>query len=174
MINIFFAMTIASLNQLEPEKFLTLLGGIYEHSAWVAEKAVAKRPFESRSQLIEIFRAIVDASDDEQKRTLLKAHPDLAGKLAADNQLTPESKNEQAGLGLERLPLETFKRLSALNKAYRSKFGIPFIVCVRLVADVEELLAIFEKRLELSPPEEFETALNEVHKIAELRLRDLF
>ncbi|GHC50168.1 2-oxo-4-hydroxy-4-carboxy-5-ureidoimidazoline decarboxylase [Roseibacillus persicicus] len=167
-------MTIASLNQLEREKFLDLLGGIYEHSAWVALEALEKRPFERPSQLAKVFRSIVDASTAEQKRTLLLAHPDLAGKLAVEDKLTAESRNEQAGLGLDRLPQATFERLSALNEAYRSKFGIPFIVCVRLVADVDELLAIFERRLELSPEEEFETALQEVHKIAELRLADLF
>lgn len=165
-------MTINTLNEIEPEKFVHLLGGVYEHSPWVAQAALHDRPFENLESLLNTLREVVNSATDEQKRTLLLAHPDLAGKLAVVGKLTTQSASEQCRLGLDRLPETAFQQFTTLNKNYRNKFGIPFIICVRNVPDVEHLLATFRKRLELPKEDEFTTALNEVHNIAELRTRD--
>lgn len=167
-------MTIAAANALRPEKFVDLLGGIYEHSPWVAEKALPNIPFLSVEQLIATLRKIVSDAPREAQRTLLLAHPDLAGRLARGGELTAHSRQEQAGLGLDRLGGDHFEELTSLNAQYRETFGIPFIICVRRLETVEDLLAEFRKRIRLGSSEEFTTALEETHRIAEFRTRDLF
>lgn len=166
-------MTITTLNEIEPEKFVRLLEGIYEHSPWVAQAVLPERPFENIEALLSALRRVVDESTEEQKKTLLLAHPDLAGKLAAEGKLTTQSEREQCSLGLNCLPERTLQQLTNLNKNYREKFGIPFIICVRDVPDVRHLLSTFRRRLSLPKEEEFATALAEVHQIAILRTRDL-
>ena len=108
----------------------------------------------------------------DQQRALLLAHPDLAGKLAAAKELTPESTIEQASAGLDRLTSDERARFTALNEAYKARFGIPFIIAVKGLTK-DEIVAAFEERLKSTPEQDFLTALVQVEKIALLRLRDL-
>jgi OHCU decarboxylase len=116
--------------------------------------------------------AIVHASPHDRQRTLLRAHPDLAGKLAAAEVLTPESTDEQSSAGLDRLTSDERARFTALNEAYKARFGIPFILAVKGLGK-DEIVASFEQRLTSTPEQEFETALRQVEKITRLRLREL-
>jgi OHCU decarboxylase len=113
----------------------------------------------------------VDAAGHDEKLALLRAHPDLAGKLAV-GELTAASASEQAGAGLDRCTPEEFDRLQDLNARYKAKFGFPFIMAVK-GRRRGEIIAAFGRRIENSPETEFETALAEVHRIALLRLMDM-
>jgi OHCU decarboxylase len=108
----------------------------------------------------------------EERLGVLQAHPDLAGKLAAARRLTEESTQEQASAGLDALSDSERERFTALNTAYTSKFGFPFIIAVRDNTKAT-ILAAFETRLANDRDSEFETACAQVERIAELRLRDL-
>lgn len=108
----------------------------------------------------------------ENQLELLRAHPDLAGKAAVAGELTLESGREQASAGLDRLTPEEFEFFTRVNRAYREKFGIPMIFCVREHTK-ESILENAGERLENTPEEEVNTALSEVSKIADLRLQDL-
>jgi 2-oxo-4-hydroxy-4-carboxy-5-ureidoimidazoline decarboxylase len=152
--------------------FVASLGGIYEHSPWVAEQAASERPFASREQLADRMRAAVVNAGDSAKLALIRAHPDLAGKLARAGALSAESTREQAGLGLDRLSDAEFERFSDLNTRYRERFGFPFVICVRLT-DRPGILAAFERRLEHDAAAEMAEALLQIHHIARLRLGDL-
>ena len=110
--------------------------------------------------------------DDKQKRALVDAHPDLAGKLALANALTPESRREQKSAGLDRLTPEELKRFSDANAAYRARFGVPFILAVKGKTKAE-ILAAFEARLKHDPAAEFKTALAEIDRIAALRIAEI-
>ena len=162
-------MTLDDVNMLPPKAFVETLGGIYEHSPWVASAAAERRPFSALSDLGGHMKASVDEASKVQKLALLRAHPELAGKAAVDGTLTHASKEEQASAGLDRMLPDEFAALTQMNSDYRAKFGFPFIICVRLT-NKAGILAALERRLKNTVEEEFETALGEVHKIAQLRL----
>ena len=152
--------------------FMSEFGGIYEHSPWVAE-ALLTDGVGPRDRSVPHFAArmaaIVDAAGSERQLALLRAHPELAGKLAVAGALTAESSAEQTGAGLDRCSPEDFARFTALNERYGRQFGHPFIIAVRGL-DRAAILAAFATRVENDPATEFANALAEVHKIARLRL----
>ena len=164
---------IEAANSLPRDEFIDHFGGIYEHSPWVASRAYEKRPFPSAAMLADAMRDAVDAAIDDEKMALIQAHPDLAGKLARAGALTADSTREQAGLGLDRLSDALYERISALNTAYRERFGFPFILCARLNT-LESMLESFETRLSHDRETEILEALRQIHWIARLRLGDKF
>lgn len=157
---------------MNKEQFVETFGGIYEHSAWVAERAF------DRNNGIEInhdalFAALsveVDSSGDEAQLALLRAHPDLAGKLAVSGELTAESTAEQASAGIDQCSEEEFERFQVLNATYVEKFAFPFIMAVK-GSDRHQILAAFELRVNNDKETEFNTALEQVHRIAQLRIQ---
>lgn len=165
-------LSIQVLNAMEKDEFTGRLGGIYEHSAWVAQQAWEQRPFQDSTALAAAMRLAVETATDAEKLALIRAHPDLAGKLARAGALTESSAREQAGLGLDRLGDDEYEHFTRLNDSYRERFGFPFVICVRLT-DKAGILATFESRLENTMPAEIAEALRQIHHIARLRLADL-
>jgi OHCU decarboxylase len=152
--------------------FVARFGGVFEHSAWIAERAFDRAAPPSRldadwlhAVLSQEFRA---ATDDE-RLAVLRAHPDLAGRLAIAGDLTEDSRQEQAGAGLDRLTEVEFARFTDLNTRYHARFGFPFIIAVKGLTK-QEILHAFENRIHHTRPEEFAAACHEVEKIARLRL----
>jgi 2-oxo-4-hydroxy-4-carboxy-5-ureidoimidazoline decarboxylase len=162
-------VTLAELNAMDQRIFAAALGDIFEHSPWVAEFAAAARPFPSLNALYQAMTNTVRRAGYDRQNALIARHPDLAGKAARDGTITIDSKVEQASAGLDRLSEEEFERFHRLNNAYRTKFGIPFIVCVRRHGK-ESILRQFERRLANESAVERGTALNEIFRIAALRL----
>jgi len=163
------ALTLDQLNAAEASEFATLLGGIYEHSPWVAQAAAAQRPFSTLAALHEAMMQAMRDADEGTKLRLIKAHPDLAGKAARAGALTADSQGEQASAGLDRLNEEEYANFHRLNQAYGGKFGFPFIVCVRRHTK-DSVFRQFETRLGHDLAREFDTALGEIFRIAALRL----
>jgi OHCU decarboxylase len=100
---------------------------------------------------------------------VLRAHPDLAGKLASAKRLTAESTAEQASAGLDALTDDERAAFTRLNIAYVQTHGFPFIIAVR-DHDKAGILAAFERRLAQDTETEFAEACAQVERIAELRL----
>jgi len=165
-------ISVGEANRLDEEEFVAAFGAVFEDSPRLARRAAGARPFESFGDLSRAFRAAMYAAPRGEQLDLMRAHPDLAGKAAVAGELTEESAGEQASAGLDRLSLQEYEAFTAMNAAYREKFGMPMIVCVR-EHDKESILKNARDRLKNSPEEEFETALREISKIADLRLRDL-
>jgi 2-oxo-4-hydroxy-4-carboxy-5-ureidoimidazoline decarboxylase len=165
-------LTVDALNAMPKAEFVACLGGIYEHSPWVAEQTAGERPFSGKEHLADRMRAVVEMASESTKLALIRAHPDLADKLARAGALSAESTREQAGLGLDRLSDAEFERFSDLNRRYRERFGFPFVICVRMT-DKPGILAAFERRLEHDAAAEMAEALRQIHHIARLRLEDL-
>jgi 2-oxo-4-hydroxy-4-carboxy-5-ureidoimidazoline decarboxylase len=160
---------------LDKASFVALHGRVYEHSPWIAEavwNAGLSKSHDSVEGLHTALAEIVDRAAREQQLALLNAHPDLAGRLALRGELTSESTSEQASAGLDKCTPDEFQRFTALNDAYKGKFAFPFIMAVKGRTRAE-ILHAFERRIHNDPETEFRTALNEVHKIALLRLREL-
>ncbi|MEM9079260.1 MAG: 2-oxo-4-hydroxy-4-carboxy-5-ureidoimidazoline decarboxylase [Verrucomicrobiota bacterium] len=166
-------LTITALNQLEPQAFTETLSGIYESSPWVPQKTFSKAPFEDLSKLAQALQDTVMQASRQNKLELIQAHPDLGGKLGRKTELTPESQREQSRLALDALNDSEFEEFHHLNQTYREKFGFPFIICVGLVSDRQEILTAFRRRIALTPDEEFNEALTQIHHIALLRLKAL-
>lgn len=164
--------TLAELNSADCTAFTAALGHVFEHSRWVAEETWARRPFRDMAHLQTELCATVRTASHDRQMALIRAHPDLAGRLAQKNQLTPASTREQAGAGLNQLPPEELARFQKLNGQYRARFGFPFIICARL-NDRAAILQAMQARVQNTPPVEVATALREIEKIAELRLKDL-
>lgn len=164
------------LTDISAAQFLNRFGGLYEHSPWVAEAVWPKLESQPNIELAEFarrLRAVVDDASQDQKLTLLRAHPELAGKAAIDGELTAESTDEQSRARLDLCTPEEFQTFQRLNSAYNKKFKFPFIMAVRN-STREEILTAFEARLDNSPEQEFDTALEQVHQIALLRLQASF
>ncbi len=166
-------LTLDAINRAPLVDFVAALGGIFEHSPWVAERAAAKRPFGSVGALLDAMIAAVQSAAKDEKAALLRAHPDLAGKAARAGTLTRDSSAEQASAGLDQLSEREYERFQTFNANYQTKHGIPFIICVRRHTK-DSILRQFETRLDNSPAQEFETALAEVFRIAALRLDQKF
>jgi len=164
--------SLAELNALPAEDFVEGVGAIFEHSPWIAREAAERRPVKSADGLLEIVQQIVENSPPEKILELIRSHPDLAGRIAQQGQLTTESKTEQAAAGLTQIDSAMRRRIGELNAAYRERFGFPFVICARL-HNVSTILDAMEWRLENSRGEEVSTALAEIFKIARLRLLDL-
>lgn len=163
--------TVTDLNSLDRAAFTAALGHLFEHSPWVADETWPKRPFRDAAHLHAELCATMRGAARERQLALIQAHPDLAGRLAQQNQLTAESTREQASAGLNRLSAEELARFQARNNAYRARFGFPFIICARLNAR-DAILAAMETRSGNTTEAEFRTALGEIEKIARLRLDD--
>jgi OHCU decarboxylase len=166
------SLTISQINGLEKGSFVRLVGPVFEHSPWIAEETWPQKPFVSLEKLHHCLCETVTASGEEKKLALIQAHPDLVGRLALAGQLTKESTNEQASAGLDKLSPEEVTLFNRQNTAYKERFGFPFIICARLNKK-EAILRGFESRLKNSREQEIKTALEEIFKIAELRLQDL-
>ena len=154
--------------------FVERFGGVYEHSPWIAGAAYdAGLPadVDTAAGLARALAAAAKNGSDEQKRALILAHPDLAGRLALAKTLTAESAEEQAGAGLDRLRLEEIAKFTSLNEAYRARFGFPFIMAVK-GRSKGDILADFESRLTNDADAEIRRALAEIDEIAALRLKD--
>jgi 2-oxo-4-hydroxy-4-carboxy-5-ureidoimidazoline decarboxylase len=166
------SITIEQLNDSNAKRFVELLGGIFEHSPWVAERVYDKRPFASRVDLHRRMVAAVHEASQRQRRELLCQHPELAGKEADANSLTDASKREQAGAGLNQCSAAELARIKHFNQAYSAKHGFPFIIAVTGL-DKLQIIAAMEQRLDNQAESEFTTAIREVEKIAMIRLNAL-
>ncbi len=160
---------------LDLQTFLRLYGGIYEHSAWIAEGAFAQKAGKNLDTVTGLHGAMkttLSASDEGANMKLICAHPDLAGKLAIKEELTAESKSEQQGAGLDRCTTDEFKEFQTLNSSYKAKFGFPFIIAVKGL-DRHDILSGFRARINNDRETEFNTAIQQINRIAHFRLCDL-
>jgi len=163
-----YRYTLEEINAMSITDFVKQLGGIFEHSPWVAEEAYKQIPFHSIEHLHSTMMQTVLSADRSRMEGLLKAHPDLATRL----QVTPLSASEQQGAGLDRLTTEEFNLLNDLNRKYTDKFQFPFILAVR-GKNKDDIINAIEARVERSPQEEWVQAFSEIGLITKFRLSDL-
>ncbi len=158
--------------EMDRSTFVYRFGGVYEHSPWVAEMtfdAGLDARADTAEGLSSLMAPILDHADYDARLGVLRAHPDLAGKLAVRGALTADSTAEQAGAGLDRCTPAEFDSFRALNDAYTSRFGFPFILAVKGY-DRAGILDVFRSRVDNPVDEEFAEAIRQVHRIARFRL----
>ena len=171
-------ITLDQLNQAPLAEATQMLDGLYEHSPWIAEQALAQRPFASLAALKHAMVTVLAQAGVDAQLALIRAHPELAGKAMVSQSLTAESTHEQTKAGLTNCTPEEFAHIQRLNTNYNAKFGFPFILAVRGPRGTglakREIIATFERRL--GNPVDFERAecLRNIHRIAEIRLNDKF
>ncbi|MEO5671644.1 MAG: 2-oxo-4-hydroxy-4-carboxy-5-ureidoimidazoline decarboxylase [Ramlibacter sp.] len=172
------ALTLQQINGATPEDAARLLDGLYEHSPWIAEAALAHRPFKSLAQLKHAMARIVAEAGHEKQLALIRAHPELAGKAMVSGSLTAESTNEQGKAGLTDCTPDEFAKIQQLNADYNARFGFPFILAVRGPRGTglsrREIIDTFARRLDNPADFELTECLRNIHRIVELRLNDKF
>jgi OHCU decarboxylase len=165
-------ITLEQLNTSAPADWVTALGGIFEHSPWVAQRALGARPYQSRLQLLDAMRAVVDHATLAEQLALILAHPKLGLRGRAAAELTPASAREQRRAGLAACTPAQLARLEQLNALYMEKSGFPFILAVR-GHDPASIIANLERRIANDSELERRTALSQIGTIAAYRLADL-
>jgi OHCU decarboxylase len=164
---------LGRLNAMPQAEFRAALGEVFEHSPWVAERAWWRRPFASVDALHAAMVAAVRAAGPEEQLALVRAHPELAGREAADGTLTADSTSEQGRLGFTALTRAELERVARANAAYREKFGFPCIVALRLHATRESVIAEMERRAGNDRAAELAAALDQIRHITRGRLDKL-
>ena len=163
---------LAQLNAAPRAEFVRHLGAIYEHSPWVAERVWPQRPFAEVDSLHRAMCTAVAQADAAAQLTLIRAHPQLAGKAAVRGELTDASTREQRGAGLDQCSPAEFADITRLNDAYQEKFGFPFIIAVRGHTRLS-IIEAMATRLAKTPDTEFGEALRQIERIAAFRLADM-
>ena len=163
------SLTLAQLNASSQAEFVAALGGLFEHSPWIAEAAWNARPFWDAADLHAKMAAVMNAAPFTQTLALLRAHPELAGKAMVSKSLTADSTNEQTRSGLTQCTPEEFARLTELNTAYNRKFGWPFILAVKHL-DRATIIRTFAERLDNDAAAEFSNNLKNIETITRWRL----
>jgi 2-oxo-4-hydroxy-4-carboxy-5-ureidoimidazoline decarboxylase len=160
-------ISLSDVNAMTAERFVAAFGDVAEHAPWVAAEAATQRPFASREAMIEAFAGAARRAREDAQLALLRAHPDLATKAV----LTEDSSREQKGAGLDTLDPAELRRFTALNNAYKARFGFPFIFAVK-GATKHQILASFEERVGNGKDAEFAMALAQVCRIFRFRIED--
>lgn len=163
---------IEAINQYPPEEYVAHLEPLYEYSPWIVERSLKARPFASLPSMQAIFEGIIFSATEEEKKDLLKSHPDLAAKIEQISELTDFSKAEQTRAGFASLAPETLEALRATLVAYRTRFDHPFILCVSDY-DASEALPILKARINNDPETETTICLAQVTRIGWHRLQQL-
>jgi 2-oxo-4-hydroxy-4-carboxy-5-ureidoimidazoline decarboxylase len=166
------AVTLEQLNRADKAAFVTALGEVYENSPWVAARAFEARPFATVADLVKAMSAAVAAASRDERLELIRSHPDLVGRAARLGDLTEASRAEQGTLGLNRLSDEEYARFEKLDEVYSSKFGFPFVICVRRQSR-DAILDALERRAGNTADVEIATALAEIDLIARLRIAQI-
>lgn len=164
---------LADINAADENRLIELLGGVFEHSPWVAQRAVAARPFASVSDVHRAMVGAVAAASRDEQLALIRAHPELAGGEATAGTMTVDSTSEQGRLGLTALPRAEFARITEVNRAYREKFGFPCIVALKLHQTRNTVLAEMQRRLANDRDSEIANALAQIGHITSARLDQL-
>ena len=163
------AVTLNALNAADMLEFVRMVGHVFEHAPWVAERAARLRPFATVEALHAAMFAQIAEAPVETKLAAIANHPELAGKEVQTGAMTADSVSEQGSAGLDRLTPAEFERFQKLNRAYRERFGFPFMICVRHHTRAS-ILSEFERRLAGTREEEIETALKQIFAITRLRI----
>ena len=164
--------SLSDLNACSKADFVAALANIFEYSPWIAEHAASARPFAGVISLFDAMKVAVDRAPPELRIALIKAHPDLANKTQRAAGLTAESSAEQDSVGLDRLSNAEYEAFERVNDAYRAKFGFPYIVCVRRHTK-DSILRDFERRLPNDARTEIQNSIEEICRIAALRVDQL-
>ena len=159
---------------MDQEKFIKHYGSLYENSPHIALAIYESHRLDTLSplEILSLMKDYINKMDHETKMNLILEHPELGIKKGQQNKITAYSKKEQSRAGLDSLSGSEYNLLSRLNKDYMNKFKFPFIIAVSGL-NKEEVFGNIQVRLQNTIEKEFKTALEEIHKIAEIRLNSL-
>jgi N-carbamoyl-L-amino-acid hydrolase len=165
------------LNRASPAEAELMLDGLYEHTPWIAARAVQARPFRSLAQLKHAMAEVLAEAGVDAQLALIRAHPELAGKAMVAGTLTAESTGEQTRAGLTACTPEELARIQQLN-ATTTPASASLHPGVRgprgSGLSKQQIIDTFARRLAGHPDFERAEALRNIHRIAEIRLNDKF
>jgi 2-oxo-4-hydroxy-4-carboxy-5-ureidoimidazoline decarboxylase len=144
---------LRTINAMSMQEFSESLGAVYESSRWVAERASTAQPFDSVESQGSGFKSVEERASEEEQ-----------------GALTKQSRGGQSWLALDRSDEMRFAVFVFSNRAYRQRFGFPFILCVGRCRDQQQVLAAFQQRLKYRPEQEWRAVFDEIHWVVWLRL----
>ncbi|XP_029004538.1 2-oxo-4-hydroxy-4-carboxy-5-ureidoimidazoline decarboxylase [Betta splendens] len=165
-------MDINTVNSLPYEDFVDVFGNVVEKCPLITAAVWSRRPFGNLADLEAAISEFIDALPESGKEGILRCHPDLAGRDLRGGTLTRESREEQAGAGLDALDAAEASRVAQLNDAYKRRFGFPFVICARM-NDKGRILQQLSQRCLNEAAAERTRGIEEVKKICNLRLKGL-
>ncbi|XP_070784463.1 2-oxo-4-hydroxy-4-carboxy-5-ureidoimidazoline decarboxylase [Enoplosus armatus] len=165
-------MDFAAVNALPYEDFVNIFGNVVEKCSIITAAVWSRRPFVSLTALEAAISEFIDALPESGKEGILRCHPDLAGRDLQSGTLTPESREEQAGAGMDALNSAEASRMARLNEEYKERFGFPFVICARM-NDKANILLQLSERCQNERAVERARGIEEVKKICRLRLQGL-
>lgn len=157
--------TLDQINQMPEAEFAQAIGPAFEDTPQIAAQVWPQRPFASVADLHHKMVALVRRMAEEEKMTLIQAHPDLGTRVA----MAEASVAEQSQAGLTQLTAAEYERFQTLNQRYKERFGFPYILAVAGHTKAS-ILDNFTQRLDNDPATEKATALSQIETIAGLRL----
>jgi len=163
-------VALEELNSLSKHEFVARLGGVFEHSPWIAERAWHKRPFRSLDALHTTMMDVIRNATKEKQLALVRAHPELAGGEAVEGKLSVDSLGEQGRLGFNALSRNELQEMTDLNRRYREKFGFPCVVALRLHENRTSVMAEMQRRIANGADAELANALEQIGQITRGRL----
>ncbi|MBI4274808.1 MAG: 2-oxo-4-hydroxy-4-carboxy-5-ureidoimidazoline decarboxylase [Rhizobiales bacterium] len=158
------------VNSADRDKFVALLGDVFENSPWIAEDVLAYRPFRSLDELHRAMMRCVHNAPQSRQLRLIRAHPELAGREATKGTMTTDSTSEQGRLGFTTLTHAELLEISELNRRYRDKFGFPCIIALRLHEKRDSVMAEMARRIGNDAVTEIANALQQIGHITRGRL----
>ncbi|WP_312754415.1 2-oxo-4-hydroxy-4-carboxy-5-ureidoimidazoline decarboxylase [Rummeliibacillus suwonensis] len=159
---------LVKINHSTADAFIEFFQDIFESSTWIPQQAVGSKPFNHINDIFKTMHQVLEDAPTEKKLELIRAHPELGKKI----RMSLTSTLEQQKAGLNMLTEDEYNQFLTCNRIYKEKFHFPFIIAV---ADYtkSEILQMMQSRLTNSYEEEFQIALKEINRIAELRFAQL-
>ncbi|WP_308252016.1 2-oxo-4-hydroxy-4-carboxy-5-ureidoimidazoline decarboxylase [Pseudonocardia sp. KRD291] len=164
---------LSEVNAMDRETFVATFGRLFQGPTGALGRAYDRRPFTDTTALRSAFQEALFSGPEAEQRELMAHYPDLGGDTVAEGDAGEDSERDQASAGLTRLADTDREEFAGLAAAYRDKFGIPLIVCVRDAHDRAGILRDGTRRLDNSAAQEHAAALIEIAKVANHRFADL-
>jgi 2-oxo-4-hydroxy-4-carboxy-5-ureidoimidazoline decarboxylase len=151
----------------DPVGLMAALHACCASPSWIAA-ILAARPYLDDEALLATSDAATATLDDADLALALAAHPRI-GERAASTPSAEGSWSSQEQSGMNSADADVRARIAEANTRYEQRFDQVYLVCATGLS-AEQLLAICLERLDNDPVIERVVVLDELAKIARLRL----
>ena len=165
-------MTLTELNTLDNPALKEAITKCCGAKAWV-EKMINIFPVYNQQTLFNKARKIWFQCNEDDWRDAFTHHPKIGDLNSLKEKFASTStwaEGEQASV--KQTSTKVLEALAEGNTLYEKKFDFIFIVCAT-GKSAAEMLALLQARLPNKPQDEILIAMEEQHKITELRLQKL-
>ena len=157
---------IEEVGEMDRETFVATFGSLFNGATWPLERAWEARPFADAPSLRAAIEDAVLTAERAEQDELVRAYPDMATLLTADEEQAESISQDVGSFALENLTDEDLEAVRDLSARYQEKFGMPFVAFLGRTDSFGKIIADGVRRLDHSPAHERRVALTEVAEIA--------